>query len=287
MSINKVVIVLLLLTSTAVAGKGLATLKSSLVTVALTASLATASVADDVLWQRVNSKSPAVHRATFLLDIGLASHHREMPIVMVGEDSQGRHLFIATRVYLLDLPLANGRLILDEANSIDLYAYDGLVDSDFVIDEIKSFVRPDNQLGRSYDFSVLAIEGLKALDNYPSARTAEFPALMTPLELVVYEPGGNGWRAYHRRCLARRHVGLWLAASDCVVPLMDNEFVDIGTPVSSTDKVVGLQVEPNDAEFPVMVTIPKDLQIFLDIELSVNPSEQLSTMWGKIKTGRH
>ena len=134
----------------------------------------------------------------------------------------------------------------------------------------------------------MAIE-TPAVNDYPIARTASFPALTTPLDIVIYEPGGVGWRAYHSNCHVRRHIDQWLAASDCVVPLLENEITDLGAPlfISSTDKLVGLQLEPSAVEFPVMITIPEELQIFLDIELPIDPIKQLPTTWSRIKTGRY
>lgn len=290
MHINKVLLVLLLSTSTAFAGKGVTTLKNSIGAIALTVTLASSAVADDgkLLWQRVTSESPEVHRATFLLDVELASHRREIPLVMVGKDHSGRHLFVSSRVLMLDLPVLDEQLIFEKALSVDLYGYDGLVDSNFPVDEVGVFMRPNKRLGRPYDLSVLAIE-TQAVNDYPTARTASFPALTTPLDIVIYEPGGAGWRAYHSSCHVRRHIDQWLAASDCVVPLMENEIVDLGTPlfISSTDELVGIQLEPSAVEFPVMIAIPEDLRIFLDIELSVDPVKQLPTTWSKIKAGRY
>ena len=292
MNINGVLLVLLLSTSTALAGKGLTTLKNGLGVIALTATLASSTVADDgkLLWQRVTSESPAVHRATFLMDVELEGHRRQIPLVMVGKDHSGRHLFVGARVLLLNLPVLNEQLIFDKALSIDLYGYDGLIDSNFAIDEISFFLRPNKRLGRPYDLSVLAIETQgDTLDSYPTAQTAGFPALTTPLDIVIYEPGGRGWRAYHSNCHVRRHIDQWLAASDCVVPLMENEVADLGTPlfINSTDKLVGLQLEPSGVEFPAMIAVPEELQVFLDIKLSIDPLRKLPTMWSKIKTGRY
>lgn len=293
MRIDKVVLVLLvslLSTSPIFAGKGLTTLKNSLGAIVLATTFTSVALADEgeLLWKRVTDRSPAAHRTAFLLDIELERHRRQMPLVMVGKDRSGRHLFIGPRFYLLNFMLFNGQLILDEALSIDLYAYDGLVNSDMVIDEIKFFVRPDKPLDRSQDVSVLAIE-TEELNNYPATRIASFPELMTPLDIVIYEPGGRGWRAWHSECQIRRRIDRWMVASDCVVPLLENEWVDYGAPVfvNSTNELVGLQVEPRkEVKFPAVSAVPKELQVFLDIELSIDSGQLLPTTWSKLKIGR-
>lgn len=295
MFVNRIVLSLLVTTSTfALAGTSLTTLTKGLNTLALTAGLASLAVAggadlikDELLWERVTSKSPVAHRTAFLLEIELATHQREMPLVMVGRDSLGQHLFVGARIHILNLPIANQRVILDEALSVSLYAHDGLVDGDFIVKEIATFDRPGDSLARIYDLSVLTIETatVNALNDYPIAKPADFPALMTPLDIVVYHPGGRSWRAYHRRCRIRRHIDNWLATNDCVVPFFENRFVDMGATlfINSTDKFAGVQLEPDNVELPVMIPVPKDLQVFLDAELSINSGERLPTTWGEIK----
>ena len=291
MRINKMILVLLvslLSISPVFAGNGLTTLKNSLGAIVLATTLTSVTLADEgqLIWKRVTDRSPATHRTVFLLDIELESHRRQMPLVMVGKDRSGRHLFIGARFYLLSFKF-NGELIFDDALSIDLYGYDGLVSSNMVVGEIESFIRPDKALNRSYDVTILAIES-EALNNYPVARLANFPELMTPLDIVIYEPGGRGWRAWHSECRIRRRINRWMVASDCVVPLMENEWVDYGAPVfvNSTSELVGLQVEASEVKFPAVSAIPKELQVFLDIELPIDSGKLLPTTWSKLKIGR-
>ena len=189
---------------------------------------------------------------------------------------------------LFNEQLINEQLILDDALSIDLYAYDGLVDSNMAIDEIKSFIRLDMAQDRSQDVSILAIE-TEALNNYPAAKLASFPELMTPLDIVIYKSGGRGWRAWYSECQIRRRINRWMVASNCVVPLMENEWLDYGAPVfiNSTDELVGLQVEERrEVKFPAVFAIPKELKIFLDTELSIDSGQLLPTTWSKFKIVR-
>ena len=232
----------------------------------------------------------AEHQSVFNLVLSFAGRFRDSRIVYVGEDRQARALFLGLRLNVIVLPIAEAELMLGIADAW-LFDHEGLVQRDAEVEEVQAFFRPDLELARLYDMTLLTVKGLATRD-YQAVQLDAFPELekLTSvtyrIDLVPRADEPDWLEIFAAAPLAREECvassvtpELWLAESNC----------GIGNSVSTTSPIftaVGKLAGFNLIEGEIVV-IPPEVQAYVEEALAVEAEQKLPIAWGAIKRGEY
>lgn len=230
--------------------------------------------------------SRAEHLSVFNLLLNFAQTWRDNHIVYVGQ--RGDHsLFLGLRLGITVIPIAEAELMLGAADAW-LFDHEGLVSHSVAVEEIQAFLRPDANLVRLYDITLLAIEGLDMHD-YRAVQLDAFPSPERPLEIVSYrvdlvEEKEEWVEVLSKAPLAREGCTafgitpeMWSAHGNCGI----DGIVSATAPIfNAAGKLVGFIIHKGD-----MVVIPPQVKAYLEEALAVAPGQKLSITWGAIKQG--
>ncbi len=240
---------------------------------------------------RYTQATRAEHLSVFNLVLDFAETKRASNFVYIGKDRQDRALFLGLRVNVTILPVMEAELMIGVADAW-LFDHEGLVQRDAEIEEVQAFLRPDANLARLHDITLLAVEGLDTRD-YSAVRVAAFPPLETPLEIVVYRTDLIGERqdwveVFSDAPLAREECMAisfdperWSAGGNCATGTLA---VSITAPVFIAKEGELVAFAISDAE---MVVIPPLVQAYLEEALGVEAKQKLPLAWGAIKRGAY
>lgn len=216
-------------------------------------------------------------------------HTKRSHIAYLGNDHEGRALFLGLRFNVLDVPHVQGKLLFG-AEVAYLVDHEGLALEEAQIEEIRVFTSPDNNEIRLYDMTLLAVEGLDTTA-YQPLKLAHFPKSGTELDLVSYhvpvpvDPDNWNWQEdvldsplLQQRCRAGRFMPQsWVVRSNCnlVVPPAPVGFT---APVFAAEHLVGFGfIEEN------LVGIPDVVVEHVQHALAVDARPSLPVTWGEIK----
>lgn len=231
----------------------------------------------------------AEHSSVLNLVLTFAGRVRDSHIVYVGQGHRDRALFLGLRLALTAVPLAEADLLLSDADA-RLFDRAGPVLRDAKVEEIQHFLRPDAELIRLYDISMLAVEGLDS-HAYQAVQIDTFPAPETLLTVVAYRTDLvpereklDWWEILAATPLLQGQCqalsvtpALWSAHSNCDFNRMGTTTAPIFT---AGGKLVGFYLAEGN-----IVVIPPQVQTYLEGALVVEAEQKLPLTWGALKKG--
>ncbi len=210
----------------------------------------------------------------------------------VGQDPQNRALLLGLRLSVTIIPFVEAELVInaDGAETL-IFNHEGLALRTAAVEEKQAFLRPDVELARLYDMTLLALDGLTTQD-YHAVQVGAFPPTTTPLDIVVYrtdlllDPGKDvDWVAVYsnaplaqEKCVATSFTPeLWSANGNCTTGRFA---VSTTAPIFTADdgELVAFAFSATE-----MIVIPPEVQTYVQEALAINSTQKLSTTWGAIK----
>ena len=235
----------------------------------------------------------AEHQSVFNLMLVFNETERPSHFVYVGQDWQRRALLLGLRLNVTIVPFAEAGLMLGVAEAW-FFDHEGLVQRDAEVEEVQAFLRPDIELARLYDLTLLTVKGL-ATQDYRAVRVGAFPPPATPLDIVVYRTdlagaeGAAEWvKVFSNAPLAREECmatsfapELWSAIGNCTTGRLG---VSVTAPIFTASDGELVAFGLTDTE---MVVIPPEVQAYVEEALAVEAEQKLPTAWGAIKRGEY
>ena len=235
--------------------------------------------------------SRAEHQSVLNVALNLKDTWRNSHIVYVGRDSEKRDLFLAMRINVTIDPILDADPMLDVSEAW-LFDHEGLVLRNAEVEEAQVFLRPDRDINRRHDLTVLAVEGLDSQDYHAVQVDPELP-LETPLDIIAYRfelalmMGVEGWvDLYSKAPLARDECSafsvapeFWSAQSNCFDGVMEFTTAPI---FNKAGKLVAFYLLDGE-----IVVIPPSVQLYLEQALGIPPEQKLPVTWGELKLTRH
>ena len=235
-------------------------------------------------WRKIDNRSLAQHRSVFYLLIDMFDNWRVMPLAYLGNDQGGEPLFIGARMQII----RRGRKLFQFGIS-SLVSYQGLVSENVEVQEVASFVHPDD---RYFDLSILRIDGID-LDEYQGVAIAPYPSdAGQELEMVAYRLDLAqdllhffSYPSYVRDCRSNVHL---TDKADRRVVLHDCNVFHTpavrGTPIFTAGedgKLVALHFGDYRDGLSYAVEIPQQISRLLS--LPVDARNKMTLTWGEVK----
>ena len=246
-----------------------------------------AQLAKDMGYQEV---AEGEYTEIFYMVLDHADIRRDSHVIYLGQDKQRRALFLALRINTTVLPIKNSDSLIGIAD-VWLFNANGHILSQVKAEELHVFIRPDNEVMRLHDITLLAMRGLK-MEEYTGAQLASHFPVDTPLMAVSYHLNlleEDGWWVddfinallQKKNCRANIYQPQkWTAFGDCDT----EEFAAaITAPIltsveGKSGKLVGFGLIESE-----IVALPPQVKAYLDSQLAIEPMGKLSLTWGKLK----
>ena len=154
------------------------------------------------------------------------------------------------------------------------------------VEEVQAILRPDNNLVRLYDLTLLAVKDLDS-KAYQAAPLATTMPLQKPLYTVAFHRSvRDDWvqefseaKLWQRQCAANSFTpAQWSAFGNC-----DINGEAISAPIfTAAGELLGFNLHYGD-----IIVVPPQAHQYLQESLDVISEQKLATTWANIKEGEH
>lgn len=242
---------------------------------------------EEDVWRKLRANPPAHQRAVFYLVVDLFEHWRVSHLGYVGDDHDGKPLFVGMRNHVL----FGGDPIFNFAVT-SLIGHQGLIQENIDIEEVDYF--PSSATVPYFDITLLKIHGLD-MSNYEPLTLANSVAQESALQMLSYRVDLADdilhFFAYplrYRPCRAGEVVMYAehpVLLHTCSIP---HSPAVAGSPLFSDDgdtpSLVALYISSHNKDgFDYAVPLPRELTQLLSGKLAVSGANKAATSWGALK----
>ena len=243
---------------------------------------------EEDVWQKLRAKPSAHQRAVFYLVVDLFELWRVAHISYVGDDSDGKPLFVGLRNHILF-----GTKPIFRRALTSLVGHDGLVQENIDIEEIAYF--PSRATVPYFDITLLKIHGLDMSD-YEPLTVASNVAPDSDLQMLSYRVDlANDVLHFFSYPLRYRfcHAGAVVEYANhpvllhtCSIPRTP---AVSGSPLfsdSDAPDLLAFYLSTYKDGFDYAVPLPDELTQLLNGTLAVDATDKMTTSWGAFKGQR-
>lgn len=232
-------------------------------------------------WFKLKTNPPAHQQAVFYFLIDMFEHWRVVHANYVGDDRDGKPLFVSLRVYTR---FGDDDVFRFAVSS--LVDHEGLVQENIDVEEIEFF--PSKATVPYFDITLLKIHDVD-MSAYKPIKMTHQVKLFADLEMLSYriDLADNlleyfNYPLRYRNCRSGDMANVdnhLLLTNTCSIPYTP---AVTGSPIfSDKHELLGLYVGWLDDERHLAVAIPKEL---LDLQaFAINKKDKLPVLWGELK----